>query len=45
MPAEAAAVSFPGGELKRVEQARNNDAWSSRGRMASSGSGGWTTRS
>jgi RNA polymerase sigma-70 factor, ECF subfamily len=37
MPAEAAAVSFPGGELKRVEQARNNDAWSSRGRMATSG--------
>ncbi|MBZ5513007.1 MAG: RNA polymerase sigma factor [Acidobacteriia bacterium] len=37
MPAEAAAVPFPGGELKRVEQARNNDAWSSRGRMASSG--------
>jgi RNA polymerase sigma-70 factor (ECF subfamily) len=37
MPAEAAAVPFPGGELKRVEQARNNDAWSSRGRMATSG--------
>jgi RNA polymerase sigma-70 factor, ECF subfamily len=36
MPAEAAAVPFPGGELKRVEQARNNDAWSSRGRMATS---------
>ena len=37
MPAEAAAVPFPGGELKRAEQARNNDAWSSRGRMATSG--------
>lgn len=37
MPAEAAAVPFPGGELKRVEQARNNHSWSSRGRMATSG--------
>ena len=37
MPAEAVAVRYPGGELKRVEQARNNDAWSSRGRMATSG--------
>ncbi len=37
MPAEAAAVPFPGGELKRMEQVRNNDAWSSRGRMASGG--------
>ncbi len=37
MPAEAAAVPFPGGELKRMEQARNNDAWSSRGRMATGG--------
>ena len=37
MPAEAAAVQFPGGELKRVEQVRINGTWSSRGRMASSG--------
>ncbi|MGB9103441.1 MAG: RNA polymerase sigma factor [Terriglobales bacterium] len=37
MPAEAAAVPFPGGELKRMEQARNTDAWSSRGRMATGG--------
>ena len=37
MPAEAAAVRFPGGELKRVEQVRNNGTWSSRGRMASGG--------
>ena len=37
MPAEAAAVPFPGGELKRMEQARNNDSWSGRGRMVSGG--------
>jgi RNA polymerase sigma-70 factor (ECF subfamily) len=37
MPAEAAAIPFPGGELKRMEQARPNDSSSSRGRMASGG--------
>ena len=37
MPAEATAVPFPGGELKRIEQVRNNEPRSSRGRMAAGG--------
>ncbi len=37
MPAEVAAVPFPGGELRRMEQARPNDSWSGRGHMASGG--------
>ncbi len=37
MPAESAAVPFPGGGLNRVEQVRNHEPWSNRGRMASGG--------
>ena len=37
MPAEATAVPFPGGELKRADQVRNSVPWSSRGRMAAGG--------
>jgi RNA polymerase sigma-70 factor (ECF subfamily) len=37
MPAEAAAIPFPGRELNRMEQARNNNAWSGRGRMSTGG--------
>ena len=37
MPAEAAAIPFPGRELNSMEQARNNNAWSGRGRMSSGG--------
>jgi RNA polymerase sigma-70 factor (ECF subfamily) len=37
MPAEAAAIPFPGRELNSMEQARNNNAWSGRGRMSTGG--------
>ncbi len=37
MPAEAAAVRFPGSDLKRMEQVRNHEPWSNRGRMAATG--------
>jgi RNA polymerase sigma-70 factor, ECF subfamily len=37
MPAEAAAVPFPGSSVNRMEQVQNNDAWSGRGRMSTSG--------
>jgi RNA polymerase sigma-70 factor (ECF subfamily) len=37
MPAEAAAVPFPGSNVNRMEQVQDNDAWSSRGRMATGG--------
>lgn len=37
MPAEAAAVPFPGSKVNRVEQVQDNDAWSRRGRMATGG--------
>jgi RNA polymerase sigma-70 factor, ECF subfamily len=37
MPAEAAAVPFPGSSVNRMEQVQNNDSWSSRGRMSTGG--------
>lgn len=37
MPAEAAAVPYPGSSVNRMEQVQNNDAWSGRGRMSTSG--------